>query len=269
MIHSRKRTLREQRMLGEGELEFFSPGRAPCVVAFHGFGGTAAELRPLLGRIAEAGFAVDAALLPAHGGRVEDLQASTYAAWIDASRARLRGVLARHGGAVVLGFSLGSLIAIELASERPDGLLGLVALGNAVTIQPATSVPMRVLAALGVRLPDAYLLKPRPGDVADKSVMSSLLTYDRHPIRAAMEVFHAGARVRKLAGRVTCPTLVLHGRRDVVCSWRNATWLADHVGTRDVSVRVFERSAHVVACDHERDEVAVETLAFLRRLAAA
>jgi carboxylesterase len=274
MIHSRKRTLREQRMLGAGELEFFAAGKAPCVVAMHGFGGTAAELRPLLDRVSAAGFAVDAALLPGHGGRVEDLQALSYAAWVDASRARLGAALATYGSAVLLGFSLGSLVATELAGERGEldvslprkGIVGLVVLGSAITLAPHTSVPLGVLHALGVPLPDAYLLKPRAGDLADSTAMGSLVTYDRHPIRAAMEVYLAGRRVRGLAGRVTCPTLVLHGRRDMVCSWRNATWLAAHVGTRDVSVRIFERSAHVIACDHEREEVAAEVIAFLQRL---
>jgi carboxylesterase len=266
MIHSRKRSLREQRMLGEGELEFFAAGKSPCIVAFHGFGGTASELRPLLDRVAQAGFAVDAALLPGHGGRVEDLQETTFTTWVDASRARLRTALAEHGRAVLLGFSMGALVALELASERPEGLAGLVVLGNAVTIEPLSSVPLGILSALRLRLPDAYLVKPRPGDLADRSAMKSLRTYDRHPIRAAMEVYRAGSRVRGLVGSVTCPTLVLHGRRDIVCSWRNAAWLADHVGSKDVSVRLFERSAHVIACDHEKEDVAAETVAFLRRL---
>jgi carboxylesterase len=270
MIHSRKRSLREQRMLGEGELEFFSPGRPPCVVAFHGFGGTASELRPVLDRVAQAGFAVDAALLPGHGRRVEDLQGTTFAMWVDAARERLRAAVAEHGRAVLLGFSMGALVALELASERrerPDELAGLVVLGNAVTLEPLTSGPLGVLDFLGVPLPDAYLLKPRPGDLADKSAMKTLLTYDRHPIRAAMEVYRAGPRVRALVGRVTCPTLIMHGRRDIVCSWRNATWLAGHLGTRDVSVRIFERSAHVIACDLEREDVAGETISFLRPIA--
>jgi carboxylesterase len=253
-------------MLGAGELEFFSPGKAPCVVAFHGFGGTASELRPLLDRVAQAGFAVNAALLPGHGGRVEDLQATTFEEWVAAGRAALRAAVAEHGRAALLGFSMGSLVAMQLAAERPEGLAGLVVLGNALTLTAPTSVPLGLLLAARVPLPDIYVVKPRPGDLTDKAAMGALLTYDRHPVRGAMEVYRAGSRVRGVVGRVTCPTLVLHGRRDSVCPWRNATWLADHLGTRDVTIRIFERSAHVVACDLERDEVAAETAAFLRRL---
>jgi carboxylesterase len=96
--------------------------------------------------------------------------------------------------------------------------------------------------------------------------MDAVVTYDRHPLRAALEVYRAGPRVREAVPRITCPTLILHGRRDVVCSWKNALWLKERLGTSDASVRIFENSAHVLACDGEREDVAAETLGFLARL---
>jgi esterase/lipase len=143
-----------------------------------------------------------------------------------------------------------------------------VVLGNALTLRSHTSVPMALWERLaGPRpLPDYYVVKPRAGDLVDTTAMGTLVTYDRHPLRAAREVWRAGARVRGVVGRIDCPSLVLHGRRDLVCHWRNATWLAEHIGARDVSVRIFEHSAHVLACDAEREEVARETVAFLSRL---
>jgi carboxylesterase len=264
---SRAKTLRHQKMLGEGEVEFSASGRAPRVVAFHGFGGTATDLRPILDRVAEEGFAVDASLLPGHGTRVEALQTETFDRWVEAGRARERTAAAAEGSFVLVGFSLGSLVAMELASERPEGLAGLVVLGNALTLSWMSSVPMAVVRGLvGGRMPDAYMLKPLAADLVDRRRLGDVVTYDRHPLRAAAEVYLAGPRVRAHVSRIACPTLVLHGRRDRVCPWRNAEWLARHLGTRDVRVRIFERSAHVLGCDGEREEVAEEVTAFLRRL---
>ena len=256
-------------MLGRGEAEFFAPGKAPCVVALHGFTGTAAELRPLLDAIARAGYAVDAAVLPGHGTRADNLQDQTFDDWLAAARARFEAARAAHGRAVLLGFSLGSLVAIRLAAELPSGLAGLVALGSALNLRPLAHLPLRTLARWRVPMPDLYLRKPRPGDVSDRTAHAGLLTYDRHPLRAALEVYRAGAEAKAWAPRVGCPTLVLHGMRDRVCPFRNATWLADHVAARDVTVRLFEKSAHILACDRERDEVATEVVAFLDRLRVA
>jgi carboxylesterase len=267
MFRDRAQTVRHQKMLGVGPCEYFAPGKAPVVVAFHGFGGTAAELLPMLQAVADAGFSVDAALLAGHGGRVEDLQEQTLDTWVDAARTHAHAVASQHGRAILLGFSLGSLIAMQLASERPDWLAGLVVLGNALTLRALTSVPFAIWTRLGQRMPDAYMLKPpgRAGDLVDPSLMGSLVTFDRHPLRSALEVYRAGPRVRAVVDRIVCPTLVLHGRRDAVCSWENATWLGDHLGSRDVRVRIFERSAHVLACDGERVEVAREVVDFVKR----
>jgi carboxylesterase len=266
MFHGRERTAREQRMLGAGERELFAEGRAPCVVAFHGFGGSVAELRPLLEAVAREGYAVDAALLAGHGARVEELQDMGFDAWLDAARRRLQAARERYGRVVLLGFSLGSLVAMELASEHPEGLAGLVVLGNALTLNALARIPFDLWQRTGRPLPDVYLVKPLAGDLVDRSGLPSLVTYDRHPVRAALQVHLAGGRVRQRVQHIECPTLVLHGRRDRVCPWKNAAWLVDHIGARDVSVRIFEKSAHVLAWDGERDEVAGEVSAFLHRL---
>jgi esterase/lipase len=266
VIAGLRRTLATQRMLGQGPMEFFASGAGPCVVAFHGFTGTAAELRPVLTAAGDAGFGVDAALLAGHGTGADRLQAMTFDDWLEGARRRMRAAVEARGRVVLLGFSLGSLVAMHLASERPEGLAGLVVLGNALTLGASSRWPLGLWARSGRPMPDIYLLKPRPGDLVDSSHEGELVTYDRHPLRAALEVYLAGERVSAGVGRIDVPTLILHGRRDGVCPWRNATWLASRVGTRDVSVALYERSAHVLAWDGERREVAREVVSFLRRL---
>jgi carboxylesterase len=250
-------------MVGHGESEFFARGRAPCVVAFHGFGGTAAELRPILDAIAASGRAVDCALLAGHGTAVTELQDKTFDDWVGSARRRVQAAIDEHGEVALLGFSLGSLVAMQIASERPRGLIGLVVLGNAITLGMASRLPFALWVRTGWRMPDLYLIKPRAGDLVDSLHAGDLVTYDRHPLRAALEVYRAGPRVAAEVARIRCRTLILHGRRDHVCPWQNAPWLADHIGTRDVRVRLFEESAHVLAWDGERDAVAGEVLRFL------
>ena len=266
IFRTRKRTQRERTLVGQGEMERFAAGRAPCVVVMHGFGGTATDLGPLLDGLSRAGFAYDAALMPGHGTRAELLQEQTFDAWVSAARSRAAAAAKTYGPIVLLGFSLGSLVAMQIASERPPWLAGLVVLGNALTLEAHSAVPLALLSHLRRPLPDLYLVKPQVADLVDKTLLETIVTYDRHPIRAALEVYRAGRRTRDVVGRIVCPTLILHARRDRVCSWHNAQWFCDHVGSRDVRVRIFENSAHVLACDEEREAVAQETLNFLSRL---
>jgi len=268
LVVGRARTAATQRMLGNGgPREIFVKGGDLCVVAFHGFTGTAAEVRPLLTAAADAGYSVDAACMAGHGTRPEDLQDKDFDAWLAPARERVRAAVEAHGRVVLLGFSLGSLVAMQIASERPAGLAGLVVLGNALTLTPGSRWPLKLWELSRRPMPDIYLVKPQPGDLVDSTCEGELVTYDRHPLRAALEVYRAGPRVQRVVGGIQCPTLVLHGRRDGVCSWRNAGWLAGHLGTREVSVSIYERSAHVLAWDGERQAVARDLVQFLDRRA--
>jgi carboxylesterase len=266
-LHSRARTLASQRMLGQGEREIRVAGSAPCVVAFHGFSGTLADVRPLLAPLAAAGYAIDGTLLPGHGTTADDLQDRTFDDWVAAARARLARALSTYGTAVAFGFSLGSLVAMQLASERPPGLEALVVASSALRLHPLAAAPLALARGLRLPLPDAYLVKPRAGDVVDRTAMDEIVCYDRNPLRAAQQVYLGGLRTRAVVSAIACPTLIVHGRRDRVCPWRNARWLARHIGSRDVTFRVFERSAHVLGCDGERDAVADEILRFVLRAA--
>jgi esterase/lipase len=116
-------------------------------------------------------------------------------------------------------------------------------------------------------MPDVYLLRPVAGELVDRTCEGELVAYDRHPLRAALEVYRAGPRVQGAVGRIACPTLVLHGRRDGVCSWRNAGWLTQHLGTRDATVNIYDHSAHVLAWDGDRRDVARDLVQFLDRRA--
>lgn len=245
---------------------YVRPGRSPCLLAFHGFTGTTSELKPTLDAVSEAGFAVEAPLLPGHGTTPSDLQNRTFDEWLSAGREHRDRVLARGDSLALCGFSMGSLVALALAAETPTRVAGLIVLGNAVELAMYSTLPFRLFDRFSWTVPDAYLRKPRRADMQDREAARRLSSYDRHPLRSAMEVYRAGLRVRPLVGQITCPALILHGAKDHVCPRKNAAWLADHLGSRDVTVRIYERSAHVVAADFDRDDVARDVVGFLQRL---
>lgn len=246
--------------------DYRRPGKAPCLLAFHGFTGTTSELRPTLDAVAGAGFAVDAPLLPGHGTTPSDLQNRTFDEWLAAGREHRDRILLRGDALVLAGFSMGSLVALTLAAEVTPRLAGLVVLGNAIELAVHSRLPFQLFDRFHWPVPDAYLKKPRRADMEDREAAKRLTSYDRHPLRSAMEVYRAGVRVRPLVSRITCPTLILHGARDHVCPRKNAAWVADHLGSRDVTVRIYEHSAHVVAADFDRDAVARDVVSFLQRL---
>ncbi|HEY8079556.1 MAG TPA: alpha/beta fold hydrolase [Labilithrix sp.] len=230
-------------------------GRSPCFVAFHGFTGTTSEIRPVVDAVAARGYAVRAPLLPGHGETPDRLQNTTFSEWTDAMQRELDAAIARHENVVLCGFSLGSLVAIELAARRPRGLLGLVLLGNALTLAPYVSGPLGFWHRRGWKLGDWYFLKLWSADLADREQRERISAYDRDPIRAAMEVYRAGLHCKDRLRHVDVPVLVLHGARDKVCPVANVEHARRALGSREIRTKIFPKSAHMLAADLERDEV--------------
>ena len=269
MIVGRNHTDKNGKIVGSGDgSAFVRDGRSPCVVAFHGFTGTTSEIRPMLDVLVERGFAVHAPLLTGHGSHPAKLQDVTFDELVAEMANELEVARRRHGQIVLAGFSLGSLVAMELAARRPEGLLGLVLLGNALTLVPPVSAALGFVERRGWKLPDWYLLKLWSADVRDPEQKKRITSYDRDPLRAALEVYRAGVRVRERLGLVTCPTLILHGARDRVCPSSNVERVAKALGTSEVRTRIYAESGHLIAADHDRADVAATVASFVESLAS-
>lgn len=263
MIVGRTHTMSRGRFVGTDDGNaIVREGRSPRFLAFHGFTGTTSEIRPLVDAVSAKGYAVRAPLLAGHGSSACDLQEATFEKWVEAAAKEIDGE-----PFVLCGFSLGSLVAIELASRRPAGLRGLVLLGNALCLTTPVSVALGFVDRRGWKLPDWYLLKLWSSDVRDPEMRKRVVAYDRDPLRAALEVYRGGRRVEAKLASIVCPTLIVHGGKDRVCPAANARLVARKLGATDVTTRVFPKSGHLVAADLEREDVAAEVIRFVERIA--
>jgi carboxylesterase len=231
------------------------------VVCVHGFTGTPYEMRYLGDQLARAGFHAHGLRLPGHGTRVEDLDATHWYDWARAVEDAYDTLRMRCGQVAVVGQSLGGLLALHLASRRPDvaavatlaAPLWLEGLGARVARWAADGVLRRIKA----------IPKLRGSDVRDKRVRAEIPSYRAIPTRALAEL---SAFMRVVDGgldRIAQPVLVLHGQHDHTAPVACAARIAQR--THAVRTRILPRSYHLIATDVERDVVAAEVIDFLRR----
>lgn len=253
-------------LMGEGVADALSvSGRAPTVLAFHGFTGTPQEVALVVEVAQELGLAAEAPLLPGHGLRVSDLAATTFADWLAAAESHYAAAVSR-GPVVVAGLSMGALLALHLAKNHPGTTAGVVAISNAMWLRsPWPSVPLQLIGRL--RLPDFWMRKTAP-DLGDDEQRAVHLTYNAQPIHAALSLLKAGQELSEQLHRVRAPTLLLHGALDAVAPVQNAFRVAVRLGTMDKRTVVFERSRHILTRDVEREAVRAEIRAFLQRISA-
>lgn len=237
-------------------------GRAPAVLALHGFGGTPLEVELVVEVARELGLRAHAPLLPGHGTHARELASSTWTDWCGAVQEAFDRLAA--GAPILLaGLSLGSLLAVHVARTHPARVQALALLGNAAWLR--APFPRWALEAIrALRIPDFWM--PKAGaDIADPEARRTHLTYDVQPVHAAFEVLDAGKRARAELTNVTCPTLLVHGARDRVCPASNARRAAALLGTSDQRVVILPRSRHIVTRDVDRDELRGELTRFFSR----
>ncbi|HSC86050.1 MAG TPA: alpha/beta fold hydrolase [Polyangiaceae bacterium] len=238
-------------------------GKLPTVLCFHGFGGLPLEIRLAFDEARAAGLRARAPLLPGHGERPSTLAKLRYEDWLAGAR-EVFDEARSQGPVILIGLSLGSLLATELYLSAPGDVLGLGILANAFWLrEPMPGLALGLVQKLG--LPDFGMAK-FASDIGDEQARANHVSYGIQPVQAAISLRAAGQRLRDELFRVHCPTLILHGARDRVCPVANAWRVAERLGSDDVRVVVLPRSHHIITRDSESPQVARELREFIARI---
>ncbi len=247
---------------GDGS-PFDLPGGPDVVLLLHGLTGSPFEVRPVAERLHAAGVRCLAPLLPGHEGP-HALAATSWRDWLDGARGALEA-LGEGRRTLVVGSSMGALLACALAAESPGRVDGLALLAPALELTPAG----RLAAWLARRTPLASLwtLVPKRGgsDVADPVMRAANPCLDAVPLRSVGELAELEEHVERLLARVRCPVLVVAGARDHTVTLAGARRLARRIGERARLV-VLPRSQHLVAIDRDRDRCVAEVASFFDSL---
>lgn len=250
-----------------GTLE--AAGEAPGVLALHGFGATPQEVELAVDVARDLGLRALAPLLPGHGLAVEVLAQTRFDDWRAAAERALFQVAPEAEPAIVVGSSMGSLLALDLAASFPHKVAGVAAFAPAIRLSwPFPSLALSLVTRL--HLPDFSIPKSAP-DILDAGGRASQMTYARQPAHAGNEVRLAGRRVRARLGEIRCPAFVAHGRHDHVCPVANAYRVQSELGTpaAEKELLILPRSYHIITRDVDRGLLRTRLYSFVRRVALA
>ncbi len=247
----------------------FAGGDGGCLLV-HGFTATPWEMRYLGAHLHAAGYTVHGVRLAGHATSPADLERSTWREWYASAR---QGLLALQGSAprtVVVGQSMGALLALRLAVEHPETVAGVALLAPALRLSARWLQWMRPAFPLVLPfLTPRFRFVPKgDSDVADPQMRAETPSYRQIPLRAVHQLLQLQRHVRGLLPRVAQPLLVLHSQQDHTCPVANVDLLRRRV-PGPVETQLLARSYHVVSVDVERDDVAAAVADFTARALAA
>ncbi|MCZ2807184.1 alpha/beta fold hydrolase [Modestobacter sp. VKM Ac-2983] len=235
---------------------FDLPGGPVGVLLCHGFTSTPQSLRLWGEHLAAAGFTVRCPLLPGHGTRWQDANASTEEDWYQELSAALDDLRARCGSVVVAGLSMGGALALRLAQRRPDDVAALVLVNPSLLTERRDARLLPLLA----RLTPAWA--PVAGDI--KKPGSVELAYPRLPTRAALALRRLWTAVRADLGAVRAPLLVFRSVTDHVVEPASTRVLLAGVGSTDTTEVLLHDSWHVATLDNDATMLFTRSVEWIR-----
>lgn len=243
------------------------PARSPlgCLIV-HGFSGSLATVDGLTPHLAARGIPYELPVLRAHGATPAALRGVTWHDWYADGERALDRLLDRCERAVVVGLSMGGLVALHMAVQRPERLAGIVAVAPA--LRPV--IPGAFLLPLLAR---TNLYGTMRGEKAfmDTSRAAQTGNYPRVPVAAVAQLARFARTVERELPQMRLPLLICYTPHDRLVRPESFPLLYERVSTppADKELLAFERSGHELLFDQQREEVFAAILRFLDARQAA
>jgi carboxylesterase len=243
-----------------GEPYYYPGGPIGCLLV-HGFTASPQELHGLGEHLAGEGHAVLGVRLFAHATKIDDMLRARWTDWyasVEDGYHLLRGACDQI---VVMGLSLGAVLAFLLAADHP--LTGVVAMS--APFAPRLDPRLRLARLVkGV----VRFIPKGPPDWRDPEAAKTRVAYGAYPLRALAEVPKAMDTMRAILPRVIVPVLLIHSMEDDFVPPENMERIHAALGSRDKQTLLVENSSHVISLDFARRQVYAAAAEFVRRVGA-
>ena len=255
----------------------FAGGRVGFLL-IHGLGGTPMEMRYVAQGLARAGHTVHVPQLAGHCGSEEDLRATGWRDWyasVEEEHHRLR----QHCDRIVVGgLSMGAILALHHAARYPHEVFALALYAPTLWLD-GWGIPWYGALFNLVKhkwCADLFTFAERdPWGIKDRRlrelVKTAITSGDSSqagiaalPGRLMLEFRWLVQEVKKRAGGVHQPALIVHPREDDRASLRNMNYLQRNLSGL-VETAVLDDSYHIVTLDRQRHVVVDRTLDFVSR----
>ena len=237
------------------------------VLLLHGWTGTRTMMRPLEEPLHALGLPTRLpALRGCEDGTPSALLGVTWQDLLEDGRLALADLLSEVDKAIIVGHSMGGMIALSLAADQPQDVDGVVTAGTpGKMLTPfAPGNMLHPLFRLLWRLIPTYDKgKLAYADPSAEQLDDSLRQV---PMFAIKQLFDFIRQQDDYLPRVHVPLLILQSRADSACAPQSAEMLRERTSTPKADKRIawFERSEHGMFLDLERDQVITVVLQFIQ-----
>ena len=250
--------------------EFFLPGTGLSVLLIHGLSGTPYEMRYLGDCLAGAGYRVLGVRLAGHAGTPEELGATTHDHWYESVVDGFESIRRYGDPNVVVGLSMGAILAARLAIDQREEVVALAMLSPAFFLAKPAQIALRLMRPARSFGNSIYFRQSRGSDIHDNAARGVHPGTRLMPLGAALNLLDLSDLIRPRLEEVVQPALLIHGRQDHTCPHdRNVEFVMSNLGSADKRAVTLDESFHVITVDSERERVAREVIDFAGQFSRA
>jgi carboxylesterase len=250
------------------------------ILLVHGLTGTPNEMRVLARGLNNQGYTVLAVQLAGHCGTLQDLVGTSWLDWLSSVR-RGADLLARRVDRLFVGgLSMGAVLALALAQERPTQIAGVMALspvfrhdGWSMPSYTKLSFVLPVMRWLGIGR-NSVFFERAPYGIKDEALRARVVAKMRagdsvasglpgNPWWSVIEMHKLSASVLNRMGALRVPCLVVHAKNDDIASVSNAFDIVSKARNAEVHLHLLNNSYHMITIDRERRQVIDRAAAFV------
>ncbi len=228
------------------------------VLLLHGFTSHTDTVSGLIPHLEEAGIPYRMPWLRGHGTRYQDLRGVKAREWYVDAESALLDLWNHVDRIVVVGLSMGGLVALELGMRYPDKIAGVVSVATALKF-------LDPLASMSGLMAKVVKYWPSPNAFSDMSLASGSRNYQKFATDAFAELYSYSQEIALRLVDLHVPIRVLMSKKDQIVDPEAANIIYQKVSSPIREIVWYEESGHEMGQDCEKDQVFADTMEFINR----
>ena len=230
------------------------------VLVLHGFTSSLKTVDGLIPHLEQAGIPWRMPTLRGHGTRYQDLKGVKANDWYEDAKKALMELAQRDDvdKVVVVGLSMGGLVALELGIHHPEEVAGVATVAAALKFQDP-------LAGLTPVLSKVIPYWPSPESFNDPSRRVLKENYSKFATDAFVSLYQYAQKVKEDLPKLQVPIRVLQTKADTVVDPVSANLIYEGVSSAHREISWFLRSGHEMMQDMEADDVFEDLMEYITR----
>lgn len=233
-----------------------------AVLCLHGYTGRPGDLKYLAGRLASAGFAVSVPRLPGAGTDMTDLSTTNRRDWKRRAYDSWLDLRSRYSRISVIGYSMGGLLALDLAAKADIERLVLLAPALITSHKLMKLTPL--LSPFSAILPEIKTAwKPEAND-DEETLEHGRRYWTRRDLKSAAQLIRLISETKRKLRGISIPVLCMVSTGDKSVPVEVAELLEQRLPGRLSRKVILENCGHDLPQGADRQELADITIDWLK-----